>query len=419
MQLARRLRIIATRVLGMLTGLLLAGCTAQTPAWRAAWGVALMPPTERAALAQGELHQVTLRQTLRLSLGGEAVRVRLSNLYGSEPLIIGAATLGMPRAPGDGQLTGPATPLRFGGASGVTVPPGEEALSDPVAWKVPSSTHITVSLYAHALPARQSSHVAAHSTQFLAPGDQSAATTLVGARQLTSWHQLGAVEVDAPQATGVLVAIGDSITDGSGSGRDRDERWPDYLVRRLQQESPAPIGVVNAGIGGNRMLHDDVGPNLLSRFKRDVLDRQGVTHVLVLIGVNDLGRMQRNKDTTAQMRQALQEELRAGWRRLAEQAHAHGVCVLAGTLPPYGSSRLYRPGTAGEADRAALNSWLRESDLFDGLADFDAAVRDPQAPERLLAAYDSGDGLHLSPDGYHAMAQAVPIERLSACRRKR
>jgi lysophospholipase L1-like esterase len=403
----------------LLAGLLLAGCSTPAPAWRAGWGAALMPPSAKTALAQGELRDVTLRQTVRLSLGGQALRVRVSFGLGAEPVVIGAATLAAPPAAGGSGVAGPATPLRFQGAPGVTVAPGAEALSDPLTWQAVAGTHLTVSLHVRALPARQSVHVAAHSTQFLAPGDQSAAEVLEGGRQLSSWYQLGAVEVDAPQAGGVLVAIGDSITDGSGSGRDRAERWTDYLVRRLQREGGPAIAVVNAGIGGNRMLRDDIGPHLLSRFERDVLGRAGVTHALVLIGVNDLGRMQRSQGVSPETRQAMLKDLQAGWRRLLEAAHARGVCLFAGTLTPYGASRLYRPGPQDEADRVALNRWLRESGLFDGIADFDAAVRDPAVPDRLLPAYDSGDGLHLSPAGYRAMAGAVPLERLTGCARRR
>ena len=207
----------------------------------------------------------------------------------------------------------------------------------------------------------------------------------------------------------MLVAIGDSITDGSGSTRDQNERWTDFLVRRLQQEKGLQLGVINAGIGGNRMLHDDSGPQLLARFDRDVLERPGVTHALVLVGVNDLGRLHRGSAETADTRRAMLADLQAGWRELVRKAHALGVCVIAGTLTPYGASTLYKPEPFNEADRQSMNQWLRSAD------NVDAAVRDQSAPDRSRAEFDSGDHLHLSPAGYRAMAAAVAVDRLTAC----
>ena len=398
----------------------LAGCatTVPGPDWKASWGTALMVPNDKVALAAAEGRDVTLRQAMLLSLGGDALRVRISNLYGAEPLVIGAATVGRPARPGVGDLVGAAPAgLRFGGAAGVSVAPGAEVLSDPLAFPVTAGEHLALSLHVVSAPARQSAHPAAHSTQFVAPGNQAAQPALTGARAVGSWYQVAGIEVQAPGAQGVLVAIGDSITDGSGSGKDRDERWPDYLVRRIAAEGGPQVGVINAGIGGNRMLRDDTGPNLLSRFERDVLARPGVTHALVLIGVNDMGHLLRAGRDTPEARQAMMTELQAGWGELAAKAHAQGVCLIAGTITPYVGGRIYKPQPHNEADRVALNDWLRASNLFDGVADFDAAVRDPAAIDRLQKAYDSGDGLHLSAAGYRAMAGAVPLARLARCGR--
>ncbi|MEO7495969.1 MAG: SGNH/GDSL hydrolase family protein, partial [Massilia sp.] len=359
--------------------------------------------------------QVTLRQTMRLSLGGKALRVRLSNLYGKEPLVIGAATLRLADRDGAGG-TRPFHTLRFSGASKVSVAPGTELYSDPLDGDFAGGDDVTVSLYVDSGPAVQSAHVAAHASQYIAAGDQTGRATLDGARRMTSWFHIGAVEVAPVAAAPVLVAIGDSITDGSGSTDDQNERWTDYLARRLKRQPGAPaIGVINASIGGNQMLRDDLGQKLLERFERDVLGRAGVTHTLILIGVNDLGRLHKGGAETAQSRAAMLGNLQAGWRQMIAQAHARGVCVLAGTLTPYGGSTLYKPDAANEADRQTLNQWLRDSADIDGVADFDAAVRDPAAPERLQARFDSGDHLHLSPAGYGAMGDAVPIERLKAC----
>lgn len=390
------------RAAALLACALLSGCAAAPP-WVASWGTALVDSNPKAASPDAE---VTLRQTVRLSLGGNAVRVRISNLYGEVPLVLGAATLDR-------------VPLRFGGAAGVTVAPGEEALSDPVPRQVARGEDLVVSMYAIALPAHRSMHVAAHSTHYVAPGDQTGKAELTDARAVTSWFQLAGVEVQPERHDGVLVAIGDSITDGSGSGRDRNERWTDYLVRRLEREGGLAFGVINAGIGGNRLLADRNGPRVLARFERDVLGRPGVTHALMLIGVNDLGVLRTSGKETPEARQAMVEEIKAGWRQLAALARGRGVCMIAGTLTPYGASRLFKPQAHNEADRLALNDWLRTTDVVDGVADFDAAVRDANAPHLLDKRFDSGDGLHLSPAGFEAMAGAVPVGVLArSCRRR-
>jgi lysophospholipase L1-like esterase len=380
------------------------------------WGAALMPRVGKGAIPADEFRQVTLRQTVRLSLGGPALQVRVSNLHGKEALVIGAATVAAAANPGSDQLgPRPVKALLFDGAPRVVVPPGTEKLSDALDWAAARGDDVAISMYVESGPAQQSVHLAAHATQFIAPGDQTGRLALEGARPLTSWFQLGGVEVQAPARAGVLVAIGDSITDGSGSTTDKNERWTDFLVRRLQREHGPELAVINAGIGGNRMLHDDIGPHLLARFDHDVLDRPGVTHALVLVGVNDLGRLHRGTAETAESRQAMLADLQAGWRELVRRAHARGVCVIAGTLTPYGASTLYKPAPFNEADRQSMNQWLRTADNIDGVADFDAAVRDPSAPDRLRAEFDSGDHLHLSPAGYSAMAAAVPADRLAGC----
>jgi len=405
----------------------LAAGPAHAAGWTASWGAALMPPGDKAAMPPAVLRGATLRQAMRLSLGGARLRVRISNRYGETPLVIGAASAGRAARPGSAELIADPMPLRFGGRPGIVLAPGADAVSDPLDLATQDGELVAVSLAVTSAPATQSAHVAAHATQFLAPGNGVGRRTLAGARTLTSWFQIEGIEVEpaAGAAPGVLVAIGDSITDGTGAGLDRDERWPDWLARRLRAEAAegAPaLAVVNAGIGGNRMLADDNGPRLLARYEHDALERPGATHVLALIGVNDLGRQHRDGLDTPAARAAMLRDLQDGWRELARQAHARGVCFIAGTLTPDGGTPVYAPTADNEADRQRLNAWLRASagagagGIFDGLADFDAAVRDPAAPDRLQAEFDAGDHLHLSPAGYRAMAQAVPLDRLGACR---
>lgn len=407
-----------SRILAFVAALALSA-NAAAQDWTASWGAALMPAGGKAALAPDAAPHATLRQAMRLSLGGSALRVRISNRYGSEPLLIGAASVGRLAQAGGPNLAGDPIALRFGGQAGVSIAPGAEIVSDPLPLPTRAGDLLALSLYVESLPARQSTHLAAHATQFLIAGNAVMDAAPNGARPLSTWYQVEGIEVQPERPAGLLVAIGDSITDGTGSGQDRDERWPDWLQRRLHAADAPALAVVDAGIGGNCMLGECNGPRLLDRFEHDVLDRPGVTHALVLVGVNDLGRLHKGTGETPDARARMVAALEQGWRALAAQAHARGVCLIAGTLTPYGASRLYRPSADNEADRRRINAWLRANDAFDGVADFDAAVRDPAAPERLLAAYDSGDGLHLSPAGYAAMAQVVPLERLASCRRRK
>jgi lysophospholipase L1-like esterase len=305
--------------------------------------------------------------------------------------------------------------LRFHGQAGVTVPPGGEYVSDPIDWKSNRADHLAVSLFVRALPKQQSAHLAAHATQFIVPGDQSSNIDLKDGRKVASWYQVSGIEVETEPQPSVVVAIGDSITDGSGSTMDGNDRWTDFLIDRLAQDGGAATAVVNAGIGGNCLLRECTGPRLLDRFDRDVLKRPGVTHAIVLIGVNDLGRLHRGQNETPASRAVLVAALESGWRDLVQRAHKQGVCLIAGTLTPYGASTLYKPRPENEADRQEINGWIRTSGLFDGVADFDAAVRDPSAPDQLQSAFDSGDHLHLSPAGYRAMAGAVPLDRIATC----
>lgn len=392
------------------------------PRWIASWGAAMVAGTpDRAAVDTGRDADMTYRQVMRVSLGGSRLRVRISNIHGDAPLTVDAATVAPGLVGSDAVDPRSLRALRFHGAPGITIAPGAEAVSDDIATTLHSGQDVAVSVHTTAQPQRRSLHVAAHATQFRGHGDQTAAATITGAQQLTSWHYVTGIEVLTAQRTPVLVAAGDSLTDGSGSGKDANQRWTDWLQRRVivEQRWGGPLAVINAGIGGNQMLRDGLGVKLLDRFERDVLQRPGVTDVVVLIGINDLGRMHKGGRDTPPVRAALLTALQDGWRRMAALAHAQGICMAAATLPPYGSSTLYQPADRNEEDRRQLNQWIRESTLFDAVADFDRAVSDPADPSRLLLSYDSGDGLHLSPAGYHALADAIPLDQLAACRSRR
>ncbi|WP_229205136.1 SGNH/GDSL hydrolase family protein [Duganella sp. Leaf61] len=411
-KIAAAVAIIFT--VGALGGCATAPGTASNPGqhWVASWGTAQMVPETANELPAANWRDASIRQVVHLSLGGSEVRVRLSNAYGTAPLLVDAASVARAVAPGRAAIDAATLQvLTFDGRSAVTIPAGAEYYSDPVSLDAPAGADLAISLHFTGEPARQTSHSGARASSFLAAGNRTADADWPGAATVTRWFAIADVDVLAPRAAGALVAIGDSITDGYGVTTDGNDRWTDVLAARLRRDN-VPIGTVNAGIGGGRMLKDGLGPNVVSRFERDVLARAGVTHALVLIGVNDLGNLHRNTPDLPADRQQLLADLRLAHRQLATRARARGVCLIGATVTPYVGSDYYHPEPANEADRQELNAWIRDTGVFDAVVDFDAALRDPAQPQRLAPQYDSGDHLHPSLAGYRAMADAVPLEML-------
>ena len=385
--------------------------------WVASWGAAQQIPEPNNELPAAQWRDASLRQVVHMSLGGSRLRVRISNAFGSAPLLVSGASVAKARAPGSADIDPSSLrPLTFDGHASVTIPAGAEYYSDPVALDLAATSDLAVSMYFRGEPARQTGHPGARATSYTVKGDHVRDASWPDAAKVEHWYQLADIEVQAPRRVGAVVAIGDSITDGHGATTNGNDRWTDFLARRLAQDGRAgAMGVVNAGIGGGRMLLDGLGPNLAARFDRDVLSRSGVTHAIVLIGVNDLGSLHRNTDDLPEARLQMVDELHIAYRQLADRAHAHGVCLVGATITPYAGSDYYHPNAANEADRQAVNSWIRSSGVFDAIADFDAAIRDPAQPQRLGKDYDSGDGLHPGPAGYRAMADAVPLALLRHC----
>jgi lysophospholipase L1-like esterase len=384
---------------------------AQGEHWVASWGTAQMVPDAKNELPAAQWRDATLRQVVHVSLGARTVRVRISNAFGTEPLVLDAASLALAKGPGQADVEQASMrPLRFSGSASVTIPAGAEYVSDPVDLPHRAGADLAVSMHFGAAPARQTSHPGARTNSFVAIGNRVLDAALPQADKVTHWYQLAGIEVLATPSVHAVVAIGDSITDGYGVTTDGNDRWTDRLATRLRGNGMGEVGVVNAGIGGGRLLQDGLGPNMVSRFERDVLERPGVSHAIVMIGVNDLGGRQR----TPAERQRMLEDLKRAHTQLVERAHARGVCVIGGTITPYSGSGYYKPSAENEEDRLAYNQWIRESGTFDAVADFDAALRDPARPAFLIKAYDN-DGLHPSLAGYQAMADAVPLAALSSC----
>lgn len=382
--------------------------------WVGSWAAAQQLPEAQNALAPAALRDATLRQVVRLSTGGSRIRLRLSNAFGAQPLVIDSVHVARALSPATARID-PASdkPVTFNGAASVTIPAGASYLSDPVAMTAAPLSVLAVSLHLPDAPDRQTGHPGSRSTSYLAHGNRSAAADLPDAQKVEHWYQLADIEAEALAGAGAVVALGDSITDGHGATTNGNDRWPDKLAERLQA-SPATrsLSVLNEGIGGNRLLLDGLGPNALARFDRDVLALPGVRTVVLLEGVNDLGTLTRDAPAPPEDHAQLVAQIIGAYRQIIERAHAKGVKVIGATILPYMGSAYYHPDAANEADRQAVNRWIREPGHFDAMVDFDRVTRDPARPNRLRPDFDSGDHLHPSPAGYKAMADAVPLALL-------
>jgi lysophospholipase L1-like esterase len=380
--------------------------------WAGAWASSQQVPEKQNALPDGALDDATLRQVVRLSRGGSRLRVRISNAFGTTPLHLTGVHVARAKAPGSPAIDPKSDhALTFGGHADVTVPAGAEYWSDPLDFDVKALASLSVSFHVDHAPAQQTSHPGSRTTSFLVHGDKVADADLPGATTFAHWFQLSGVDVAAPTDAATVVTLGDSITDGHGATTDKDDRWPDVLAKRLQASGDTRrLGVVNAGIGGNRLLLDGAGPNALARFDRDVLAESGVKWIIVLEGVNDLGTLTRVAPATPEAHAELVRHIIGAYEQIVARAHAHGVKAVGATILPYGGSDYYHPDAINEADRLAVNRWIREPGHFDAVVDFDAATRDPKHPERMRPDVDSGDHLHPGPAGYRIMGDAIPLK---------
>lgn len=383
----------------------------QRPHWVGTWASAQQIPEDRNLMADADMRDATLRQIVRVSIGGERIRIRLSNMFGTRPLTIDSVHVARPADPGTARID-PATDraVTFSGRRFVTIPPGADYVSDPVDLAVAPLSHLAISVHLPEAPARQTGHPGSRTVTYYVHGDRSAAADLPGAGRIEHWYQLAGIDVAAPAEAAAIVAIGDSITDGHGVETGTDRRWTDALAERLQAD-PATrhIAVLNLGIGGNRVLDDGLGPNALARFERDVLGQPGVRWAILLEGVNDLGTLTREAPATPEAHRRLVEGIIAAYAQMVDRARARGIRMIGATIMPYGASDYYHPDAANEADRAAINAWIRAPGHFDAVIDFDAITRDPAAPTRMRRDVDLGDGLHPGPAGYAIMANAIPL----------
>ena len=347
----------------------------------------------------------TIRQIVHTTIGGDSVRIRLTNEYGERALIIGAAHIALRDSGATERLSSDKT-ITFGGSTTVTLRPGAIVFSDPVDFHVPALTDLAVSLWVKDTIRATTRHPLGLQTNYVsAHGDFTATARLIPDTTIAQWLWLAGVDVVNAKATGVIVAIGNSITDGYASTPDANSRWPDVLARRLLGSHELAKAVVNAGISGNGVLGPIAGPSALARFDRDVLMQPGVTHVILLEGINDLGRGTGNADPRDTVSA---QDIVFGYQQLIARAHERGLVIYGATLTSIGG--MNRPNSAArDVKRRAVNEWIRTSGAFDGVIDFEAATRDPAQPDRFLQAYDSGDHLHPSDAGYKAMGEAIDL----------
>jgi len=349
-----------------------------------------------------DFNNQSLRMVVHTSVGGDRLRVRLSNAFGSQPLVITATHVGV-RSAGAALVVGSDREVTFSGRAAVTIPPGALAVSDAINLAVPALSDLAVSIFLSVNPGTATTHNLL-GRSYVAPGDATASESPGPFTEvLPVWFFLTGVEVSASKHIDeAIVAFGDSITDGAGSAPDSNSRWPDVLARRLISHH-FRISMLNEGIAGNCILHECIGPNALARFDRDVLGQTEVRFVIVLEGINDIGTSSTLGDLTA-------ADIIAGLTQLVRRAHARDLKIFGATLTPFEGTTI--PGyfsLQGEMKRETVNEFIRTSGTFDDVIDFDKVVRDPSHPTQLLPAYDSGDHLHPNDAGYKAMGGAIDL----------
>jgi lysophospholipase L1-like esterase len=402
---------IALTLLSSLIGTtMLAQQPTQGMRWVGTWASAQML-VDGPDLSADDFRDATLRQVVHLSSGGSHIRVRLSNAFGTAPLQIQMVHVAKPASVVNCRIDATTDkPLRFSGNTAVTIPPGAEYLSDPIDYPVAPLTDLTVTMYLETPSLHQTGHIAAHTTSCLGARNLVSAADMPDAKKVQHWFYLTGVEIESPPDAAAVVTLGDSITDGTGSTLNGNDRWPDVLAARLQADAATRRwSVLNVGIGGNHMLTDGVGPNALARLDRDVLAQPGVRAVIVFEGVNDLGGWTRNGPISKEEHDVFVARLIASYEQVIERAHASGLTVIGATILGYQGAANYHPDAANLADWQRVNDWIRQPGHFDAVVDLDKATADPAHPGRMAPTTGSADNLHPGPAGYKMMGDAFPL----------
>jgi lysophospholipase L1-like esterase len=355
-----------------------------------------MPP-------QPGLSHNTLRQVVRVSLGGDSLRVRFSNEFSTSPVTLAAVHIALSTG---GSAIDPNTDeaLRFDGEPEVIIKPGTAVTSDPFRFALKARTDVAITIHFGDTSPNVTGHPGSRTTSYLLPGDEISAVDFPSAVQTDHWYIINGIDVVAPESAAAVVVLGNSITDGRGSGTNKQDRWPDELARRLQENPETrQVAVLNEGIGGNCILRNCLGPSALSRFERDVIHQTKVRWLIILEGINDIGQVYGAKAAGA-----IANDLIAAYEQMIDSAHTKGIRVYGATLTPFDGSFYDSPDR--HSAWKTVNEWIRGSGRFDAVIDLDAAVRDPANPLHLLPEADSGDHLHPSETGHRMMAEAVDLK---------
>ena len=401
--------------------LLVAGTAVLLPAqdhWVATWataellarGPAPAPNPNAAPPKQGApsinthgFNNQTVRMIARTSMAGKRVRVKLENAFGSAPVKVGAAHIAL-REKDSAIVTATDRALTFNGEPGVTIGPGAVVVSDPVDLTVPAVSDVAVSLYFPGETGAPTNHATGLHNMYTTEGDAAGKATFDEPTVTQSYYYLAGIDVMAPANAFSIVTYGDSITDGARSSNEGNHSWPALLAVRLAaKKDTANIGVANMGIGGNRVLRDGSGVSAVARFDRDVLSQSGVKWVMLLVGINDIGREASQPAETVEA-----NDIIGGYKQIIDQAHTHGVKIVGCTLTPYGGAGYQREH--GEGVREKVNEWIRTSGAFDAVVDFEKATRDDSNPPKIRPEFDPGDHLHPNDAGYQAMADAIDLK---------
>lgn len=370
--------------------------------WVGSWATAPQLVEPRNMPPEPGLSNNSLRQILRVSIGGEEIRLKFSNEFSTSPVTMKAVNIAVSKG---GSEIDPSTlkKLQFNGNDEVTMAPGAVAVSDPISFKLEPRMDVAVTIYFGETSPDVTGHPGSRTTSYILPGNNAEKAVYSDAATADRWYVINGLDVKAPESSAAIAILGNSITDGRGSGTNKQNRWPDILADRLLNNAETNnTAVLNMGIGGNCVLRDCLGPAAIDRFERDVLKQSNVKWLIILEGVNDLGQTRNEEDANQ-----VADNLIAAYKEMIKEAHAHNIKAYGATILPFGESFYY--ADYREPARKKVNQWIRTSGQFDAVIDFDKTMQDPQNPEKMIESIHSGDYLHPNELGYKKMGESINL----------